>query len=326
MLTYPEPTAEQVVQAVEATFLLGKNATLENVADFMSLDINIPHQRQQVENSLLAARMLNLALPKPRSIGYNFSPMVSWLVKARDEDKRVLFRAHLEMLEPFRLLIDRLRADIPAREAARQVCAVRDFADDPVVAWRAFESWGTYSRSLIRAENGQYVPASSEEMLDILSQSLDNVAGQEQNARQHLLDQLGQEAFTFIEGNVRDSLINAVVMLTNGNPIEQVVLNCGIVFEDFLRLIGYRRVNLQRAHGIIQIGNQLRGNQLITQKHLGAIQLIGQIRNASDHGGDPDEGNRQWHITNMTTHLMLYAILSSIRSIVSYRVSNILEL
>ena len=219
MLTYPEPTAEQVVQAVEATFLLGDNATLENVADFMSLDIAIPHQRQQVENSLLAAQMLNLANPKPRSNAYNFSPMVSWLVKARDEDKRVLFRAHLEMLEPFRLLIDRLRADIPAQEAARQVCAVRNFADDPVVAWRAFESWGTYSRSLIRAENGQYIPVSSNETLNILSQSLDNIAGQEQNARQYVLEKLGQEAYGFIEGNVRDSIINAVVMLANGNPI-----------------------------------------------------------------------------------------------------------
>jgi hypothetical protein len=326
MLTYPEPTAEQVVQAVEAACLLGNQADLSSIAGFMALDITVPHQRQQVENSILAAQMLNLAMPTRRRNTYEFSVLAPLLVKARDEDKRVLFRTHLDQFEPFGLLAERLRAGIPPQEAARQVCAVRDFADDPVVAWRAFESWGTYARSLVRAENGQYVPAPHTETLHLLRQSLNSLTRQDQEARQFILEQLGQEVCGFIEGNIRDSLSDAFVMIANNNDPEQVVLQLGNTYEDFLRLVGYRRVNLRNAYGIIQIGNQLRANHSIAQKHLGAIQLIGQIRNASDHGGDPDEGNRRWQITQSTTHLMALAVLSSMRSITRYHRRNVLEL
>ncbi len=208
----------------------------------------------------------------------------------------------------------------------RQVCAVRNFADDPSVAWRAFESWGTYARLLVRAENGQYGPASSSETLSLLRHSLDSLSGQDQDARQFILEQLGREAYEFIEGGVRDSLANTIVMFSNNNDSDRVILQAGNTFEDFLRLVGYRRVSLRSTHGIIQIGNQLRTNNLIAQKHLGAIQLIGQVRNASDHGGDPDVGNRRWNVTPTTTHLLILAILSSMRSIALYRIRGSLEL
>jgi hypothetical protein len=327
MLRYPEPTAEQVVQSVEAAYLLGDQADLGGIAGFMALDITVPHQRQQVENSILAAEMLNLATPRRRRQNvYEFSVLVPLIVKSKDEDKRVFFRTHLDQFEPFRLLAERLRTGISPQEAARQVCAVRDFADDPVVAWRAFESWGTYARSLIRAENGQYVPTHLSETPHLLCQSLDNLTRQDQDARQFILEQLGQEAYEFIEGNIRDSLSDATVMIANNSDPRQVVLQLGNTYEDFLRLIGFRRVNLRNAHGIIQVGNQLRTNHLLAQKHLGAIQLIGQIRNAADHGGDPDEGNRRWQIAHQTTHLMALAMLSSIRSITCYRRRSVLEL
>lgn len=327
MIRYPEPTAEQVVQAVEAAYLLNTNADLANVANFMALDVSVPHQLQQVEHSLQVAQMLKLANPMSRRPNrYTFSPLVPLIVKARDEDKRVLFRAHLSQFEPFVLFVDRLRTEIPPQEAMRQVCAVRDFADDPIVAWRAFESWGTYARLLVRQNNGQYGPTSQSETLQLLRHSLDTLSNQDQDARQFILEQIGREAYDFIEGDIRDSLADTVTMLSNDNEPGQIILQASNVYEDFLRLVGYRRVNLRSAHGIIQVGNQLRSNGLITQKHLGSIQLIGQIRNASDHGGDPDEGNRCWHIASATIRLLLLAILSSMRSIVLYRVRGSLEL
>jgi hypothetical protein len=327
MIRYPEPTAEQVVQAIEATYLLKNKADLANTADFMALDITVPHQRQQVEHSILAAQMLRLIEPVGRgSNRYRFSPLVPLMVKARDEDKRVLFRAHLSEFEPFVLFLDRLRTGILPQEAMRQVCAVHDFADDPVVAWRALESWGTYARLLVRAENGQYGPAPVSETLRQLRYSLDVLSGQDQDARQFMLDQLGQEAYGFIEGDIRDALAATIVMALNGNDSERIILQACNTYEDFLRSVGYRRVNLRGSHGIIQIINQLRNSRLIAQKHIGAIQLIGQIRNASDHGGDPDEGNRRWHIAPTTTRLLLLAILSSMHSIALYRRRNSLEL
>jgi hypothetical protein len=327
MLRSPEPTAEQVIQATEAAYLLNGQTDLASIARFMSLDVAIQHQRQQVEHAILAAQMLKLAVPRGRRQNrYTFSPLVPLIVKARNEDKRVFFRVHLEQYEPFILFAERLRAGIQPQEAAVQVCAIRDFADDPVVAWRAFQSWGTYARSLVRAEDGQYVPAAPFEASHLLSQSLEILFTQEQEARQFIHDHLEQEAFEFIEGNVRDSLVDAILMLTNENESERVILRVGNTYEDFLRLIGYRRVNLQNVHGIIQLGNRLRDRRLISRKHLGAVHLIGHIRNATDHGGDPDEGNRSWQVTPPTARLMILTVLSSIHSIVLYRKRGILEL
>lgn len=326
-LRSPEPTAEQIIQATEAAYLLNDQADLANIARFMSLDIAIQHQRQQVEHALLAAQMLKLVIPKGRRQNqYTFSLLVPLIAKARNEDKRILFRTHLDQFEPFTLFAERLRAGALPRQAASQVCAIHDFADDPVVAWRAFENWGTYAGSLVRAKDGQYNPVGASGTFDSLRHSFHILFTQEQDARHFILDHLGQEAFEFIAGRVRDSLVDAIVMFANENDPKKAILLLSNTYEDFLRLVGYRRVNLRNAHGIIQIGNQLRTRRLIAQKHLGAIGLIGHIRNATEHGGDPDEGNRHWQITPLTVRLMILTVLSSIRSTVSYRRRGILEL
>lgn len=327
MLRSPEPTAEQVIQATEAAYLLRDAADLADIARFMALDVSVQHQRQQVEHATLVSSMLGLAVTTGRNRKrYRFSPLVPLLVRARNEDKRVLFGVHLNQYEPFVVFVDRLRAGNPPQQAALQVCAIYDFADDPVVAWRAFESWGTFAGSLVRGQDGQYTPADTYGNLDSLRQSLNALFGQDQDARLYILEHLGQEASQFIEGRVRDSLVDAVVMLANENQPENIILRIGNTYEDFLRLVGYKRVSLRNASGIIQIGNQLRNRRLIAQKHLGAVQLIGNIRNATDHGGDPDEGNRPWNVTSPTVRLMILTVLSSIRSVVLYRERGRLEL
>lgn len=327
MLRSPEPTAEQVVQATEAAFLLGEQADLASTARFMNLDVAVEHQRRQVEHALLAADMLGLATPRARNRrGHDFSPLAPLIVSGRNEDKRALFKVHLEQYAPFILFVERLRAGARPRQAALQVCAVHEFADDPVVAWRAFESWGTYSGSLVRAEDGRYVPSDPAWRVESLRQSLDVLSDQKHDARQFIRESLGREAFSFIEGRVREALADTIVMLANDSEPASIILLLSNTYEDFLRLVGYRRVNLQNASGIIQIGNQLRGRRLIAQKHLGAIQLIGHIRNAAEHGGDPDEENRPWEVSLATVRLMVLAALSSIRSVVLYRESETLEL
>jgi hypothetical protein len=327
MLRSPEPTAEQVVQATEAAFLLAHRADMASVARFMSLDVSIEHQRRQVEHALLAAEMLELITPRSRNRrGYDFSPLVSLIVKAGSQDKRILFRIHLDQFEPFVLFVERLRTGIQPQQAAHEAYAVRDFADDPLVAWRAFESWGTYSGSLARADDGRYAPADPGTKLSSVRRSLRYLSDQAQDARQIVLEYLGPVPFRYIEGRVRDALVDAIVMYANENQPENIILRIGNTYEDFLRRVGYRRVDLRNSSGIIQIGNQLRNRRLIAQKHLGAVQLIGQIRNATEHGGDPDEGNRCWQVTSVTVNLMILGVLSSIRSIALYRESAALEL
>lgn len=327
MLGYPEPTAEQVVQAVEAAYLFREQASLENIARFMGLDFTNTYQRQQVEHSLFAARELRLLTPNPNSNAYTFSLLVPLMVKAKEEDKRIIFRVHLNQFPPFRLFLERLLTGILPQEATRQACAVYNtFASDYSVAWRAFESWGTYAGVLTRAQTGRYVPTIENE-LHSLRQTLDTLSAQEQEIREYILNHLGSDAYHFIEGQVRDNLITAMTSFVNENPVDSIILQSANTFEDFLRKVGETRgINLNNAHGIIQLGNSLRSAGAISVKHLGIIQMIGQIRNASDHGGDPNEGNRRWNISRTSALLMLDVMLMSIRSIVSYVNSSTLEI
>ena len=160
-----------------------------------------------------------------------------------------------------------------------------------------------------------------------MRQTVDALTAQEQNIREYILESLGNEAYHFIEGQVRDNLIEAMMLYVNQNSVDRVILQSANTFEDFLRKVGdVRGIDLSSAHGIVQIGQSLRTYNVISAKHLGIIQMIGQIRNASDHGGDPNEGNRRWVVSRTAAHLMLSAMLVSIKSIVSYITNNALEI
>ena len=53
----------------------------------------------------------------------------------------------------------------------------------------------------------------------------------------------------------------------------------------------------------------------ISKKHRGMIEFVGQIRNAADHGADPDENNQVWTITNETASIYPCIIAALIKAI-----------
>ena len=325
-LRAPEPTAEQVTQATEAAFLLGAVATQERIARFMSLDLTVPYQRQQVDHALAAAQMLQLVVETRRRTSYEFSVLVPCMVKAPHESKRVFFRVHLDRFEPYTLFSERLRTGEAPLQAATQVCALCDVAEDAHVLRRAFENWGTYAGSLVREDGGHYVPVSDSEMTPSLLKTLESDFHRTQHVREFLLQELGDEAYRFIEGNVRDTLADAVGTYINENDPRSVVMYLGNAFEDFLRLVAHRKVKLSKETGISTMADSLRSRNLIAKKHLGSIRQIAVIRNAADHGGDHDENDRPWQVVRSTARLMMLSILASVRSISRYRQSGTLEL
>ena len=47
------------------------------------------------------------------------------------------------------------------------------------------------------------------------------------------------------------------------------------------------------------------------------IEFVGQVRNAADHGADPDENNQVWTISNETARIYPCIIAALIKAIFS---------
>lgn len=66
-------------------------------------------------------------------------------------------------------------------------------------------------------------------------------------------------------------------------------------------------------HGIISKKDALSG--VLSKKHRGAIEYIGQMRNAVDHGVDPDENSNMWEVRIETAMIYPILVATTIRNI-----------
>ena len=87
-------------------------------------------------------------------------------------------------------------------------------------------------------------------------------------------------------------------------------------FESFLADFAVRKgVSLSGRNGILQKRDALSAH--ISKKHRGMIEFVGQVRNAADHGADPDENNQVWTISNETARIYPCIIAALIKAIFS---------
>lgn len=63
----------------------------------------------------------------------------------------------------------------------------------------------------------------------------------------------------------------------------------------------------------------------ISKKHRGMIEFVGQVRNAADHGADPDENNQVWTISNETARIYPCIIAALIKAIFSRDATGSIE-
>jgi hypothetical protein len=104
-----------------------------------------------------------------------------------------------------------------------------------------------------------------------------------------------------------------------------VILYAGNAFESFLdQLAQSKQVSLQGKTGIISKLSAFSSSD-ISKKHRGAIEFIGQVRNAADHGADSSEGNMTWVVTKETATMYPVIVASAIKNILQ-RENGIIEI
>lgn len=128
----------------------------------------------------------------------------------------------------------------------------------------------------------------------------------------------GENLYTFVNtSNVFAPLVEALQKTHSGTmDVRSIVVCAANAFESFLADFAVRKgVSLSGRNGILQKRDALSAH--ISKKHRGMIEFVGQVRNAADHGADPDENNQVWTISNETARIYPCIIAALIKAIFS---------
>lgn len=136
----------------------------------------------------------------------------------------------------------------------------------------------------------------------------------------------GENLYTFVNtSNVFAPLVEALQKTHSGTmDVRSIVVCAANAFESFLADFAVRKgVSLSGRNGILQKRDAL--SAYISKKHRGMIEFVGQVRNAADHGADPDENNQVWTISNETARIYPCIIAALIKAIFSRDATGSIE-
>jgi hypothetical protein len=316
-LGIPEASPEHVVAVVDFAAM---KEPIDARACAALADISEDHARRALEAAVL------LGLLEPGSAGtYAMSGLTGRLLASGSRDqKRQIFRAHLEEFPPFAFVKTRLLQGFELHEACRQAKIALDLEPRPAVLRDLFDRWGRFSGSFV----GEPLEIERSEGIDSpLARVIDRLTDDTAAAVELLSDELGPALYLALPEIVRDNLILGVKKLARGEEPRSVAQPLGIAFEDYLREVVATETGTDVAakNGIIQVGDELRAKEGIAGKQLGFIHMIGHLRTAAEHGIDQRE-SEEWQITAKAVELLFSAVLSGIRSITAYVRDQRLEL
>ena len=125
-----------------------------------------------------------------------------------------------------------------------------------------------------------------------------------------LIQQLGSEVYDFIDKDkVFNPLSDAYSKIQNitTDPKAPIIYASNAI-ESFLQQIADKySISLVGKSGIGQKCNML--STVLSKKHRGMMEYIGQVRNAVDHGADADEGGKVWPVADDTAQI--YPVLAA---------------
>jgi hypothetical protein len=282
-------TAEQLVAAVEAVFANG-DADVGFVAGFCDWTQD---QAQRALGLGVDIGFLEKAggRYKPRS------PLCRFLALPSEEVRAAAVRVLLESYEPFERFRDRLRATGSGNDAARQTKELLGLDSHREQIKDTLISLGTYTRA-IRTEGGgihRAVEGDVGESLVALSKACQTMASAESEIRRVL----GDCADTASRDDVLLPLAEALLKAIAGQAAD-AVRAAGNAVDSYLSALATRmNVNVAGAIGINGKLERFQQSGALPKKLVGAGKYLGHIRNAADHGVDPDVG-QAWSVQQST--------------------------
>jgi len=315
-LEIPEASAQNIVAVVD---YVAMNPKADAAASAAFADISEAHAK----SALAAAELLGLIRARPAS-GYQAADWTAELMaEGSTEQKRQIFRAHLERFEPFSYVRRRILQGFDIGQACREAKTLFDLDPAPAVIRDVFLGWGVYARSLV---GDPPAPDTSMGIDSPLATVIDPILDAGAAAEEFVSDALSPRLLVALDQGVRDNLILGVRRFAAREEGRSVGQPLGIALEDFLRAIAHKHgIDVSKKNGIGQVADELRAEGKITKKHLGLLQSANAIRIAVEHGEDADEG-RAWQITAQGLRLLISTTMLAIKSVSSYAERGDLDL
>lgn len=302
-------TAEHVMAAVEATVANGGQATADLVADFLET------------SSARAGAALSLAadlglLVLDGTVYRAISPLCRFTTVP--DQKAAVLRIVIEGYHPFAVFRERMVATTDVSLAARHTKAICRLPADRDAIKDTMISLGTFSHAFVTEGGGNYEleAGSTENTLRKLALACTERVSAEARVR----SQLGPAAeATVSRENVILPLADALIRAKNRDA-SGAVQAAGNAVESHIDATADRmRVALGTATGIMsKLSKFAAAPRHLPSKliHLGSY--LGAIRNAADHGGDPDIGGTQWQVREATALEYVYVACSFIAATVGF--------
>lgn len=303
-------TAEDIVSVVDAV-LAGKE-----VCDVCYISEFADITEQQAQNAIKMAVDMKLLYFDRTSQSYKSDSLLSHLlVSARNDlQKATIMRFILEQYEPFITFRDRYVFTQSIDLACKQLKVLYGIAATYRDIKNTLTNIATYAKAMISDGANQF--KLNDDQVTYL-EILDVVLKSKSNDDYALKTLLGENVYKYIDTDkVYSPLSDAYSKVQNELSEEKtIIMYSGNAFESFLQQIA-------DAHGISLIGKtgilQKSGamSSILSKKHRGMIEYIGQVRNAADHGADTDEGGKVWMVSEETARVYPTIVATLIKDIV----------
>lgn len=302
--------AEDIVGVVDAILAKPEECSVNFISEFADISST------QTLNALHMAEQLGLAAPDSTLNTYNSNSFLARLiVSSRDDNhKAAIMRLVLEQYEPYLCFKARFSFTNSIDLACKQVKTIYSMPCTYKDIRNTFINIATYSKAMINDGANSYKLNQDEvSYIEILELALKFKSNDDNALRIHL----GNHVCEFIDTEkVFNPLSDAYSLIQNSETEPKApILYAGNAFESFLQQIAdAHAVSLIGKHGISQKSDTL--NAVLSKKHRGMINYISQVRNAVDHGADPEEDGKIWNISDGTAQMYPIIVASIIKNIV----------
>lgn len=302
-------TAEDIVSVVDAVVAKGQKATKGFISDFTGIATS-----DQVDKAIQMAMELRLISHDQTTDTYGIQLFLArnLVTASSDEQKAVIMRAVLEQYEPYITFRTRYAYTKNLDMACKQMKAFHPMAANERDIKNTLVSIATYAKAL-RSEGANLYS------FDVDGTAIDIIKGNLQLAAKigdNLRSFFGETVCSIISSeNTLQPLLDAF-QKTKAETIDTraVVVYSANAFESFLDDWATKNaISLSGRQGIGQKKDAL--TSCIGKKHRGMIDYIVQVRNAADHGSDPDDEHLMWSISEETAILYPRVIVCVIKSI-----------
>lgn len=302
-------TAEDIVAVVDAVIAKGSDITKEFVADFTGIATD-----DQVNKALkMACELQMISFDNVTGLYSSPSFLAQKLVSAEtDEQKAVFMRLILEQYEPYMTFRTRYGFTKSIDLSCRQIKNLYAMASNERDIKNTLISIATYAKALKSEGANLYSFIEENDAVDIIENALVSSNITKDSLRAYW----GESLCAFVTTNSVFDLLVESLQKTNAVTLDprSVVVCAANAFESFLADYAQSKgVSLAGKNGILQKRDALSAS--ISKKHRGMIEYIGQVRNAADHGADPQENNQVWSISDETARIYPCLVAQIIKAI-----------